>query len=450
MMRLRVLPLLVLVALASEASAQPPPPRGPADVITRAQEAQAAEDRAEATEVPAAPPTSDEPAEDAAMAAHAARALAEPQVASAEPSREVPAGEIRVTVLDASGEPARGAPVRLGIMGTAGDRESKNAQTDAAGEARFRGLPTGSARAYRVNVLHQGATYSTAPFRLEPDQGQIVRVVRLPVTRDDQAILQWIGGTFIEIKPERRLHVVQQTELVNLGRETYVMPRGGLHVQLPPGFTAFQSQQVMTDQRVVPDDRGFRLEGSLPPGRVQLTWAFDLPIGGDEVTFSQRVPFRTYQYIVVTEHTPGLELDVTGFPPAQRGEDRGRAHLATRIERTPDQEPWDRLRVTIRGIPGPGPERAVAVVLALAFLGLGVHLAKKRGGPDREAAALREERQEELLEEARELEAAFAREEIGPKYHERRRREIVDELAILLGMERAEAAAPAEATPRGR
>lgn len=468
----------VVLALATGAGAQPPPPRGPAEVITRSRETREAEDRAEAirapeglerddlgaAEEPGAEPQGEAadragamesphgatPEEEAALEAHAARALEGPQVASAEPSTEVPSGEIRVVVLELDGEPAQGAPVRLGTMGAAGDRDSKSARTDASGEAWFRDLPTGSAQAYRVSVPHEGAKYSSAPFRLEPDRGHLVRVMRIPVTRDDGAVLQWFGGTFIEIRPDRRIHVVQQTDLVNLGRETYVTPEGGLQIPLPRGFTAFQSQQVMTDQRFVPNDRGFRLEGSLPPGRVQLTWAFDLPIDGDGVTLAQRMPFRTYQYVVASEYAQGLELEVDGFPPAQRADDQGRAHLATRVARTPDEEPLEQLRVNLRGIPGPGPGRMIAVVFALGFLGLALYLARRPRGGGRERAALRDERRRELLEDARELEVAFAREEVGPKFHERRRREIIDELAILLGTERGEAAAPSKAPPPDR
>ncbi len=438
------LSVAAVLTVAGAAAAQPADaPRGPADVITGAREAR---------EAPGAGHTAPD-AERTAAEAHAARALAEPQVAFDEASEDVPAGEIRVTVVDAAGGgPASGARVRLGVLAQGGDRESKSAVTDANGEARFGDLPTGSGQAYRVSVLHEGATYGSAPFRLEPDRGHVVRILRIPVTRDDGAILQWIGGSFLEIKPDARLHVVQQVELVNLGNETYVFPPDGLQVALPEGFTAFQSQQVMTDQRFVPNERGFRLEGSLPPGRVQLMWGYDVPIDGEELTLSQRIPFRTYQYIVITDDVPGLELEVAGFPPAQRGDDRGRARLGTRMEWRPDEPPWERLRITLRGIPGPGPERWLAVVLALAFLGLGVYLARNPGEDAAEAAARREGRRAELLEEARELEAAFARAEVGPKYHERRRREIVDELAILLGMDRREAAggAPAAGVERGK
>ncbi|MBC7171485.1 MAG: hypothetical protein H5U40_03615 [Polyangiaceae bacterium] len=214
------------------------------------------------------------------------------------------------------------------------------------------------------------------------------------------------------------------------------MPEGGLHIKLPEGFTAFQSQQVMTDQRIIPDERGFKLEGSLPPGRVQLAWAFDLPIRGDELTFSQPIPFRTYQYVVVSDYAPGLGLEVEGFPEARTADNAGRPHIATRMERSPNEPAWERLRVTLRGIPGPGPERTLAVLFALGFVGLAIYLARRSSAGDREEALARAARREELLEEARELEAAFASESVGPKYHERRRREIIDELAILLGMDR--------------
>jgi hypothetical protein len=449
---------------ASVASAQDAPPRGPAEVITRAQQAGEAEARARAAgstggalpaghpEVAGAadgelPPGHPEvagaadgelpPGHPTVGAEQAERALREPEVAVAQPSADVPAGEIRITVVDPDGRPAAGAPVRLGIMAQGGERESKAAETDAEGRARFTDLPVGSGQAYRVNVLHEGATYSSTPFRLEADRGHLVRVLRFPVTHDPRALLQWIGGSFLELKPER-LHVIQQAELVNLAGETYVFPEDGLKIELPEGFTAFQSQPMMTDQRIAPNDDGFALMGSLPPGRITLTWAFDVPLDGATLTFGQPMPFRTYQYVVASDAAPGLELDVDGFPAARRDEGQGRPHLATRIQRSPNDPPWERLRITLRGIPGPGPYRYVAIGLALAFLFLAGHLAtREKASPVAEARA-RKARRRALLEEARELEAAFGRDEIGPRYHERRRREIVDELALLLKMDRAE------------
>jgi hypothetical protein len=441
---------LIVLAGAGPAAAQEAAPRGPAEVITRARESNEAAAQARAAlpsaeaELPAGhPEVGAAPAGEALPPGHptvgaeqAARALREPEVAVARPSPDVPVGEIQVSVVDPDGSPAAGVSVRLGVMAQGGDRESKTAETDAEGRARFTELPVGSDQAYRVNVLHEGATYSSTPFRLEPDQGHQVRVLRFPVTHDPRALLQWIGGSFLEIKHER-LHIIQQAELVNLAAETYVFPEGGLKVELPEGFTAFQSQAMMSDQRIVPNDDGFMLEGSLPPGRITLTWAFDVPIDGTALSFAQPMPFRTYQYVVASEAAPGLELEVDGFPPARLDEGQGRPHLATRIQRSPNEPAWERLTVRLAGIPGPGPYRYLAVGTALALLALGASLAIRAKGPLPGAARVREARRKELLAEARELEAAFGREEIGPKYHERRRREIVDELALLLRLDRA-------------
>src|SRR5690606_29746068 len=226
-----------------------------------------------------------------------------PPAVTAQPSPDLPAGTVRVIVTDDSGRPAEGATVLLGTMGQGGERNRVSALTGAQGEHRWEGLPSGQSQAYRVNVPFEGATYSSTPFQLPPDQGYDVRVVRLPVTHDDRTVLQLIGQTFVEIR-EERLHVIQQAQLANMSQtaQTYVFPEGGLRVPLPDGFVAFQTQAVMTDQRVEEiAGYGLRIHGSLPPGRVTLTWAFDLPITGRDMDVTLAVPFRTYIYRVITD-----------------------------------------------------------------------------------------------------------------------------------------------------
>lgn len=425
------------LALSSTAVAQPPPPRGPAEVLSRARETDVPTDAPPGAQASPMLPPGHPPTAGSGVDQAAARALRPPEVATSAPSTDIPVGEILVEVRDPSGAPAASAPVRLGLMGSGGQRSDKHATTDAEGIARFTGLETGAGQAYRVNVSHEGATYSSDPFRLDPDRGHRVGITRLPVTRDPDVLLQFLGGTFIEIKPDERLHIVQQTELINLGRSTYVFPEGGLEVDLPAGFIAFQSQDVMTDQRIVPNDDGFRIEGSLPPGRVQLTWAFDLPVVSSDMSFTQRVPFRTYRYVVISDGAEGMTLEVEGFPAAHEAEDGGRKHFATRIERSPSDPRWEQLSISLIGIPGPGPARYIATGAASLLLLLGLYLGLRRGGPDSAAVEARKRRQAELVAEAAALEEAFAKEEVGPAFHERRRRELVDELATLLAADKA-------------
>lgn len=381
------------------------------------------------------------------------RILSPAQVASAQPSDEVPAGTIRVTVVDAEGQPVAGAPVDVGVLAQGGDRRRHNAETDENGVASFEGLETGSAQAYRVNVPHEGATYSSNPFQLPTDRGYDVRITRLPVTRDDRFVFFHVFRVIAELRDDR-LHVIHQTELTNAGRETYVFPREGVRASLPEKALAFQAQRVMTDQRIEESDGGYVMRGSLPPGTVQLAWAYDLPIDGDTVEIPVDIPLRVFDLQVFSEAPEGLVMDVRGMPDPRRVDNDGQPIWVARTTRSPEQPPLDRITVTLSGIPGPGPVRWIAVALALLFVGTGVVLLVQRADDSEAAARARRRRRQEILDEIRELELEYESGEVGPEFRQSRRAELVRALAVLLYEEEAakEKAASREAAakPAGR
>jgi hypothetical protein len=361
-----------------------------------------------------------------------------PPIASAEPSGNVPAGSIRVTVIDVAGRPVSDASVLLGTMAQGGDRERVSALTDARGVATFADLSTGTSQAYRVNVPFEGATYSSTPFQLPTDRGYEVRILRLPTTHDERTVLQLIGQTFVEVR-EERLHVIQQTQLANMSSsaETYVFPTDGVRIPLPEGFLAFQTQPVMTDQRVEQvAGEGLRIRGSLPPGRVTLIWAFDLPITGSDMDVTFPVPFRTYTYRVITDAPPGMSLDLEGLPDPHPFDDEGRPLFGSELVRRPGDAPFESFTLRFRDIPGPGPLRWIAVAVALALVLGGLLLAVRGGSATEIAARGRAARKQELLDEAAALDRDLAAGEVGPQYRQKRRDAIVRELAVLLHLER--------------
>jgi hypothetical protein len=382
--------------------------------------------RAQAPEAPEAP--------DASPHGHGAhddlsRAMQPPEVAESEPSSDVPVGAIRVLVVDAAGQPVQGAEIQLGVMQQGGDRNRTPGETGADGVFTYTGLGTGVGQAYRVNVPFDGATYSSTPFQLPPDRGYDVRVHRLPTTHDDHVLLQVMAQTLVEIR-ESRLHVIQQTQIANVGEETFVFPEDGIDMALPEGWLAFQAQPVMTDQHIEEQPgEGLRLRGSLPPGSVTLAWAYDLPITGSEMTFSVANPLRTYIYRVISDAPPELRLEVEGMPRAIRFEDQGRSLLGTEVQRAPGSGPLADVVITLRGIPGPGPMRWIASGIALLFV-LGGLFAVVRGGPA--VSVDHAQRRKELLAELAAVEAEFASGEIGPSYRQSQRDALVRALATAL------------------
>jgi hypothetical protein len=349
--------------------------------------------------------------------------------------------------------------VNIGTMASEGRRERIPGRTDASGVATFAGLETGSGQAYRVNVPSEGATYSSTPFRLEPNMGQDVHVTRLPITRDQRVLLQLVD-TQIELR-EDRAHVTQRVQLMNLGERTYVFPIRGLHYELPHGAIAFQTEPVMTDQHVTETDGVVEIKGSLPPGGVQLPWAFDVPLHGGtlSLTFPQHV--RTYQWRVISDAPDGLRLDATAVAPGhaddgspasqfsdpEAGESDGRSVVFTELSRTPQDPPLRSVVVRLAGIPTPGPLRWIAIVVAFLIVALAVWLLFF----DRDTRAIfdakpwRDARRKELLAEAEQLGRERTKGEVGPKYFARRRGELVAEMSLLLRAEQEKKAAGAVA-----
>ena len=357
-----------------------------------------------------------------------------PDLVTSTVDAELPAGTITVEIVDATGAPVSKQAVQLGVMEQSGGRDGKACVTDDLGTCSFDALLTDSKHSYRVNVPYEGARYSSTPFRIEADKGQRVRVVRLATTSDDRRIFQVLGRTMIEFRDDRA-HVQQEARLANLGDTTYVFPEGGMSIRLPAGFKAFDSGTVMTDQRLAATDDGLDLSGSIPPGRVDLMWAYDIPVGGASMMIEQPVPFSTMEYQVISDYVDGMTMEVEGFQVARVHEGGDRRFLVAGMMRRPGDAPIDPLRIHIRGIPGGGPLPYFAAAIAMIFFILGLWLLFRPLDQTGILAKVRDDRRAELLDEIAGLERQRKAESIGPSFYEHRRRELTDELAIVLRMQ---------------
>ena len=347
---------------------------------------------------------------------------------------ELPPGTIAVEVVDEAGAAVPKQAVRLGVMEQSGGRDSKACVTDEKGTCSFDSLLTDTKHSYRVNVPYNGARYSCTPFRLDSEKGQRVRVVRLPTMTDNRRVFQVLGRTMVEFRDDRA-HIQQEARLTNLGEATYVFPEGGMPIRLPDGFKAFDSMEVMTDQRLAATDDGLDISGSIPPGRVDLMWTYDIPASGTSILIEQPVPFATMEYQVISDYVDGMTMAVEGFQVARVHEGGDRRFLVAGMMRRPGDAPIDPLRIHIRGIPGGGPLPYFAAAIALIFVFLGIWLLFRPLDRTAIMARVREDRRAELLDDIASLESQRKTEAIGPSFYEHRRRELTDELAIVLRMQ---------------
>ena len=357
-----------------------------------------------------------------------------PELVTSVVDESIPAGTIRVRVVASDDAPIPKQPIRLGVMEQSGQRESKACMTDEQGVCEFAGLVTDSKHSYRVNAPYDGARYSSTPFRLDASSGQRVQVVRLATTTDASRIFQVLGRTMVEFRDDRA-HITQEARIANLGDTTYVFPEGGLQIRLPEGFKAIETMKVMTDQQLTATDEGLDISGSLPPGRANLMWTYDIPVSGSSMSIEQPVPFATMEYQVVSDYVDGMSLEVEGFQVARVHEGGERRYLVAGLMRRPGDTPIDPLRINIRGIPGGGPLPYIAAAIAFILGIFGLFLVLRPADPSAGVARLRQERQAELLDEIASLEGERAKEAIGPTFYEQRRRALTDELAIVVRMQ---------------
>jgi hypothetical protein len=358
--------------------------------------------------------------------------LAEPEQPTAEPRPGSVPGTIDVQVMSPDGVPQANAEIVLGVMASMGGRTEERAKTDAQGRHTFKGLSVGSQQAYRVNVMFEGAKFSSTPFRLPDDSGYAVRVPLRGTTGDTKLMFQVIGQASVELRDDR-LHVTQQARLANAGDRVIVFPKDGLEVPLPEGFTAFQFQEVMTDQKGEElAGKGFRIRGSLPPGSVTLAWSYDLKRDGESARILVNQPWRTYTYRVISEAPGGMKLRVSDFPEAERIKDEQRELFFTQVQRRPSDPQLGAFTIKLDGIPGPGPGRWIAVILAVIAAAYGLLRAFKRADDGDERRAALVARKQQLIQLAKATESEHERGEIGPQFRAERLNEIMTELALVL------------------
>lgn len=353
---------------------------------------------------------------------------------------ELPPGTVLVELRDGDDRPLPARLVTLGVLVQSvakGDsRRRVDGTSDPEGVVVFPGLELGSGAAYRISHTADGATFETTPFQLRRDRGVRAVLHAFPVKRRiDETRVTMRTALFVELKDDR-VQIQQGLLIENHGREAWV-PKD-LVVPLPPAFTALRSGETMGDQRVVPlEKQGARLEGTYRPGRHTVEFSWQLPYDGDAtMVIDAGLPPRVELARVTSVASPGMHLVVEGFPNAELVDDQGTKVLVTERE-APN---LGSVHIELRDLPTQGPARMIATSLSACLLlgGLAYAGLVTRRKPD---AAARKKAREQLLAELAELEEAHRAGDVGPKTYERERRQLVDELALLLLGEQREKSA---------
>ena len=354
---------------------------------------------------------------------------------------------MRVTLSDPSGKPLPNTAVTLGVLynsvAKGESRKRLSLTTNALGVAKIEHLETGSTVAYRPMVISDNATFSAMPFRMPEKSGMRAILHVYPVVESiEQALVVSQSYVYTEVKDDR-IQVQQAFKIYNFGKTAWV-PRD-LVVALPEGFTAFTSQQGMSDTGVdaVPN-KGVRIHGTFGPGQHMLEFRWQLPYAGEaEVRFDVGMAPHMAAARVIAPASKDMTLEVPGFPPPQSTNDgMGQRALITELQVRREDPTLKSVSVVIRGLPTEGPGKLIATVLAAGGLLVGLVL-----GSQKPSSRDRKNERARILAELEDLERARLAGDVGPKTYEKARRELLDDLARTFA---DETPAPAPAGRRAR
>lgn len=339
-------------------------------------------------------------------------------------------GAVEVHISDPTGKPMPNTEVTLGIIynsvAKGESRKRVTARTDDVGTARFTDLDVGSGIAFRPMVLKDGATFSTTPFGLGQKNGIRALLHVYPVTSDiDQALIVSQSMVYAEVKDDR-VQIQQAYKIYNFGKNAWVPPPD-LIVPLPDTFTAFATQQGMTDVGVdAVAKKGIRIRGTFAPGQHVIEFKWQLPYTGEaEVKVDVGMPPHLAAARIIAPASRGMGMEVEGFDPTKISTDgMGQRALVTEKQLRREDPPVKSLKLTIKGLPTEGPGKFIATLLALSGLVAGVVLGARKAPP----RDTKRERQQ-LLAALEGLELGHREGSIGPKTYERARRELIDDLA---------------------
>jgi hypothetical protein len=365
----------------------------------------------------------------------------------------LPAGALIVSVMDVQERPIPRAPIKLAILHQSvakGDsREELTRTADDSGVVRFEGLTVGSASQYRVITTRGPGSFSMGPFTMGAERGKRAVIHSYEVsTSIDEVLVGMQAAVYVSLR-EDSLSVEHLVSVFNLGPVAWVPD---VTMTLPEGFKAFTKPDNAEEGVHFAEVKGTgaALRGTISPGRHDATFRYQIPLENEErQTISIQLPPRVAQTRVMVEASRKMGVEVPGFPPAQRDQNRdGKRILVTGRQVSREEGGLRRLEITITGLPTQGYGRWVAVLLAsTALVSGGVFFYGRRGKKDEIDEETRDdllEARDALLDEIAELERAHRRGDIGPKTYARIKNALLDSLArIVLMLDSKPAARPA-------
>lgn len=369
------------------------------------------------------------------------------------PDPTLPGGTLVVEIRDENDRPLPGVDFTVGqLRNSVAKGESRKhfpGRSDAAGQARFDGLATGTDVSYRVSATRTSGelmgSFMAPPAQLAPVGGQRVVLHVYPLTSAlDMTRVAMQAAFYFELKDDA-IQAEGVIDLLNMGQNAWV-PRDVL-IELPKGFRAFNGEKTMNDASLDQiEGKGARIRGTFAPGQHQLPFRFQVPYtgGGDDVDMPITLPSRVAHVRVIAEIGKGVTLDVPDFPAPQAERNNAGQHVMLTEKSLRPGEGATKLRVALRNLPDATPGKGWVAAAAVAIIAIGLWARRDESQTktrEEEIAADATRAKKRLLEEIGRLEAERAKGAVGPETYARFRQALVDALARVLSLESAGTAA---------
>jgi hypothetical protein len=320
------------------------------------------------------------------------------------------------------------------------------AKTNDAGRAEFNGLAPGT-RVKAATVVN-GERLESQEFTVPANGGTRVALVATDPEATKMAQAPAQPGTVV-FGPQSRfvfelgdeaLNVFMLLEVVN-GTKTPVQPAHALVMDLPAESQGAGVMEGSAPNAVV-QGKQLVINGPFAPGSTLIQAGFALPIEGGSLTWEQRFPAALEHLAIMAQKIGDMQLQSPQVSEHRDMPVQGEMFI---VAKGPEIAAGQPLSLTFTGLPHqPTWPRNVALVLAVAILGMGAWASTRSTKPAAEEQTRRkrlESRRERLYAELTAVENQHRERTIDPERYTARRKELVAALERVYAELDGEAAA---------
>jgi hypothetical protein len=350
------------------------------------------------------------------------------------PVDDLPGGTVVVRLVRGElGNYVTGHPVDLDVGGRV-----QSATTDQEGRAQFSGLKPGTV--VRASATLDGERLESQRFEVPQSGGVRLLLVAsakgagaaaAPSAEPGPGTVVFSGDSrFIVQFSDDVPEVFYLLDIVNTG--TRPVSREPLVLDLPPGATDAAVLEGSSPQAEVKGSR-VTISGPFQPGTTTVQVAYSLPVFGNRLTISQKLPAELNQLLLAVQKVGNVRLVSSQVGSQREVTDEGRTFV---MATGPAVRAGDRIIFELAGLPHQGTwPRNVALALALAVLVAGAWTTIRT--PDRTGMAAErrrlESRRERIFKELLQIEEDERAGALDADRSAARRADLVAELERIYG-----------------